>query len=131
MKIVLAALLGLAVTAMPAAAKCKKPDLKGNWEFYGQVVYSDVNAWMACSMKVDKKGKISNKSSCAISIGATAKITSGKLKISKTCGVTGSFKSSDGATFDIEKAQMNVDKMSVQGAGQSYYGAFLFSSVKK
>jgi hypothetical protein len=131
MKIVLVALMSLAISAMPAAAACKKKDLQGTWELYGQVVYSTVNAWLACTMDVNKKGNIAKNSPCLLSIGMEPKIPSGKLKVKKNCAVTGNFDTGNDSDFNIQVGQMNSDKTTMSGAGDGPYGAWTFTAVKK
>ncbi len=131
MRLFVVALVGLAVSALPAAAACKKKDVKGTWELYGQTVYSNAPLWFACTMILNKKGAYKSGSSCELSIGLVVPLNTGKIKAGKECAITGSFDASQDRSFNFTKGLMHIDKNSMAGAGQSDYGAFTYTAIRK
>lgn len=116
------------ISGQTVNAACTQSEVAGVWQAYS--INSEVY-WVRCRISVNSVGTIAN-NTCISSIGTSASMTNGRIRLSagSTCTYTGSF-SLGGLAHAIRHATMSKDKISVQGVGTYSGGSFNFNLTKQ
>ena len=118
--ILLAAIAALTLAgAQLAQAACGKGQLAGKYELHIFASTAKGSAtWTRCAMTVKPSGALKTGTSCSNDRGGEGEITGGKLKLRKSCAVSGSIEI-DSVDADLDHGIMNQDSNAIHALGHS------------
>lgn len=122
----------------PAGATCAQSNLTGTWYFYINLVDEWGEGdyyWGRCAMVIKSGGNFNtSSSSCIDSDNQRFRLSSGSLRVTSDCRVTGSIKVvGESTTNTIVDAQLNRSKDVIAGVGKNSvdHDLFNFTAIKK
>jgi len=102
-----------------AQAACGKKNLAGKYELYLFASTAGGNAtWTRCVLSVSASGALKTGTACSNDRGDEGEITGGKLKIRKSCAVSGSIEI-DSADAILDHGIMNSEKNAFSALGRT------------
>lgn len=87
--VAIAVVIVMLLLSSAAWADCAQSELKGTWQTYQAGVFGGGGFyWQRCSVKLDGKGFVTG-GSCRDDFGETFSLTTGRIRVSTACVVTG------------------------------------------
>ena len=125
MRTVVAAALILAWAPGAAWAACKGSNIAGTYQLFAASQATDNVLWTECKIKVRSNGSVQSGTGCEqqdiFGRNRSGPIDGGKLKVKKSCEVTGNVQIIGGKNT-ISKAWMSRNKDIIEGVGKTENG---------